>query len=154
MRSLAKASRVGSTPSCAWLVVVCWLGACARDQAAAPAERVALVQAGLESAFSARDDTVSVIVNFHEPPTQRPLIATRRAAIRRMQDDVLTKNCVWSINGGLDPVRTSWTIDNSAENGDIDKDKKPTVEQVANIQLAKEAVEAAGGPVTIVNCKD
>ena len=37
---------------------------------------------------------------------------------------------------------------------DIDKDKKPTVDQVANIQLAKEAVEAAGGPVTIGNCKD
>jgi NitT/TauT family transport system substrate-binding protein len=37
---------------------------------------------------------------------------------------------------------------------DIDKDKKPTVEQVANIQLAKEAVEAAGGPITIGNCKD
>jgi hypothetical protein len=28
------------------------------------------------------------------------------------------------------------------------------VEQVANIQLAKEAVEAAGGSVTIGNCKD
>ncbi len=47
-----------------------------------------------------------------------------------------------------------WTIDNSAENGDIEKDKKPTVEQVANFALAKEAVEAAGGPVTIGNCKD
>jgi hypothetical protein len=68
--------------------------------------------------------------------------------------DELTKNCVWSINGGLNPQRTAWSIDNSAENGDIDKDKKPTVEQVANIQLAKEAVEAAGGPVTIGNCKD
>ena len=37
---------------------------------------------------------------------------------------------------------------------DGDKDKKPTVEQVANIKLAQEAVEAAGGPVTIGNCKD
>jgi hypothetical protein len=50
--------------------------------------------------------------------------------------------------------RTQWSIDNSAENGDIDKDKKPTVEQVANIQLAKEAIATAGGPVTIGNCKD
>src|SRR6185295_19122364 len=62
--------------------------------------------------------------------------------------DVLTKNCVWSINGGLNPKRTQWSIDNSAENGDIDKDKKPSPEQVANFALAKEAVEAAGGPVT------
>ncbi len=64
-----------------------------------------------------------------------------------------TKNCVWSVNTGFDPARTQWTIDNSVENGDIAKDKKPTVEQVANLALAKEAVEAAGGPVTIGNCK-
>jgi NitT/TauT family transport system substrate-binding protein len=68
--------------------------------------------------------------------------------------DVLTKNCVWSVNGGLDHKRTAWTIDNSAENGDIEKDKKPSPEQVANFALAKEAVEAAGGPVTLSNCKD
>jgi ABC-type nitrate/sulfonate/bicarbonate transport system substrate-binding protein len=68
--------------------------------------------------------------------------------------DVLTKNCVWSVNGGLHRKRTAWSIDNSAENGDIDKDKKPTPEQVANFALANEAVEAAGGPVTIGNCKD
>ena len=68
--------------------------------------------------------------------------------------EVETKNCVWSVNGGFDPKRTQWTIDNSAENGDIEKDKKPTVEQVANMALAKEAVDAAGGPVTIGNCKD
>ena len=67
---------------------------------------------------------------------------------------MLTKNCIWSINTGFDPARTQWSIDNSAENGDLEKDRKPTVEQVANIQLAKEAVEAAGGPVTIGTCKD
>ena len=68
--------------------------------------------------------------------------------------EVETKNCVWSVNAGFDPKRTQWTIDNSAENGDIDKDKKPSVERVANIALANEAVEAAGGSVTIGNCKD
>ena len=36
---------------------------------------------------------------------------------------------------------------------DVPKEKRPTVEQVANIALAKEAVEAAGGPVTIGECK-
>jgi NitT/TauT family transport system substrate-binding protein len=68
--------------------------------------------------------------------------------------DVLTKNCMWSVNGGLSPERTAWSVNNSAENGDIEKDKKPTPEQVANFALAKEAVEAAGGPVTLGNCKD
>ena len=54
-----------------------------------------------------------------------------------------------NLNGG-DIPGASFDV----ENGDIDKDKKPTVEQVANIALAKEAVAAAGGPVTIGNCKD
>ena len=68
--------------------------------------------------------------------------------------EIETKNCVWSVNTGFDGKRTEWTIDNSIENGDIEKDKKPSVEQVSNAKLAQEAVEAAGGPVTIGNCKD
>lgn len=88
------------------------------------------------------------VVPIIEKATDKPRDAVEYAI------DVLTKNCVWSVNSGFDRARTQWSIDNSAENGDIDKDKKPTVEQVANIQLAKEAVEAAGGPVTIGNCKD
>jgi ABC-type nitrate/sulfonate/bicarbonate transport system substrate-binding protein len=88
------------------------------------------------------------VVPIIEKATDKPRDAVEYAI------DILTKNCVWSVNTGFDPARTQWSIDNSAENGDIDKDKKPTVEQVANIQLAKEAVEAAGGPVTIGNCKD
>jgi NitT/TauT family transport system substrate-binding protein len=88
------------------------------------------------------------VVPIIEKATDKPRDAVEYAI------DVLTKNCVWSLNTGFDRARTQWSIDNSAENGDIDKEKKPTVEQVANIQLAKEAVEAAGGPVTIGNCKD
>jgi NitT/TauT family transport system substrate-binding protein len=88
------------------------------------------------------------VVPIIEKATEKPKEAVEYAI------DVLTKNCVWSINTGFDPMRTQWSIDNSAENGDIEKDKKPSVEQVANITLAKEAVEAAGGPVTIGNCKD
>jgi NitT/TauT family transport system substrate-binding protein len=88
------------------------------------------------------------VVPIIEKATDKPRDAVEYAI------DVLTKNCVWSVNTGFDRARTQWSIDNSAENGDIDKEKKPTVEQVANIQLAKEAVEAAGGPVTIGNCKD
>jgi ABC-type nitrate/sulfonate/bicarbonate transport system substrate-binding protein len=79
--------------------------------------------------------------------TQKPREAVEYAI------DVETKNCVWSVNSGFDPQRSEWTIENSVANGDIDAAKKPSVEQVANLALAKEAVEAAGGPVTIGDCK-
>jgi ABC-type nitrate/sulfonate/bicarbonate transport system substrate-binding protein len=93
------------------------------------------------------NDKAKVVPSI-EKATDKPKEAVEYAI------DVLTKNCVWSVNGGLDPKRTAWTVDNSAENGDIDKDKKPSAEQVANFALAKEAVDAAGGPVSIGNCKD
>ncbi|HEX7204832.1 MAG TPA: ABC transporter substrate-binding protein [Xanthobacteraceae bacterium] len=93
------------------------------------------------------NDKAKVVPSI-EKATDKPKEAVEYAI------DVLTKNCVWSVNGGLDPKRTAWTVDNSAENGDIDKDKKPSPEQVANFALAKEAVDAAGGPVSIGNCKD
>jgi NitT/TauT family transport system substrate-binding protein len=88
------------------------------------------------------------VVPIIEKATDKPKEAIEYAI------DVLTKNCVWSVNGGLDPKRTAWSINNSADNGDIDKDKKPAPEQVANFALAKEAVEAAGGTVTIGDCND
>jgi ABC-type nitrate/sulfonate/bicarbonate transport system substrate-binding protein len=68
--------------------------------------------------------------------------------------EVETKNCIWSVNTGFDPKRTQWSIDNSVANGDIPADKKPTVEQVANIKLAEEAVQLAGGKVKVGNCTE
>jgi len=68
--------------------------------------------------------------------------------------DALTKNCVWSVNEGFDPKRTEWSITSSIENGDVEAAKRPSVEQVANIKLATEAVEAAGGRVKIGNCTE
>jgi NitT/TauT family transport system substrate-binding protein len=68
--------------------------------------------------------------------------------------DVLTKNCVWSVNTGLERKRTEWSIDNSVENGFIKKDKKPAAEKVANFKLAEDAVAKAGGPMVIGKCKD
>jgi ABC-type nitrate/sulfonate/bicarbonate transport system substrate-binding protein len=117
-----------------------WLG---RDRALLRDTAAAMIEAN-RTMFRDKAKVVPII----EKATDKPKDAVEFAI------DELTKNCVWSINGGLNPERTAWSIDNSAENGEIDKDKKPTVEQVANIQLAKEAVEAAGGPVTIGNCKD
>ena len=68
--------------------------------------------------------------------------------------EIETKHCVWSVNTGFSRERTQWSIDNSVANGDIEAAKKPTVEQVANIKLAEEAVELAGGPVKIGNCTE
>jgi NitT/TauT family transport system substrate-binding protein len=68
--------------------------------------------------------------------------------------DVLTRNCVWAINAGFDRKRTEWTIDYDVSVGDIRPEQKPTFEQVVNLQLAEEAVAAAGGPVKIGNCTE
>jgi ABC-type nitrate/sulfonate/bicarbonate transport system substrate-binding protein len=115
----------------------------ARDRALLRDAAAAMIEAN-RAMFREKAKVVPII----EKATDKPRDAVEYAI------DVLTKNCVWSINTGFDPARTQWSIDNSAENGDIDKEKKPSVEQVANIALAKEAVEAAGGAVSIGNCKD
>jgi len=115
----------------------------ARDRALLRDTAAAMIEAN-RAMFRDKAKVVPII----EKATDKPRNAVEYAI------DVLTKNCIWSINTGFDPARTQWSIDNSAENGDLEKDRKPTVEQVANMQLAKEAVEAAGGPVTIGNCKD
>jgi NitT/TauT family transport system substrate-binding protein len=65
-----------------------------------------------------------------------------------------TKNCIWGVNEGFNEMRTRWTIDNNVEVGDIDAAHKPTVAQVFDLKFAKEAVEAAGGPVTIGSCTE
>jgi NitT/TauT family transport system substrate-binding protein len=115
----------------------------ARDRALLRDTAAAMIEAN-RTMYTDKAKVVPII----EKATDKPKDAVEYAI------DVLTKNCVWSVNGGLDHKRTAWTIDNSAENGDIEKDKKPSPEQVANFALAKEAVEAAGGPVTLSNCKD
>ena len=117
-----------------------WIG---RDRALLRDTAAAMIEAN-RAMFRDKATVVPII----EKATDKPKDAVEYAI------DVLTKNCVWSVNTGFDPARTQWSIDNSAENGDIDKDKKPTIEQVANTELAKEAVEAAGGAVTFGNCKD
>jgi NitT/TauT family transport system substrate-binding protein len=68
--------------------------------------------------------------------------------------DSLTKNCVWGVNEGFDPKRTEFTVAMDVAAGDIDAAKKPGFDQVVDMALATEAVEAAGGRVTIGNCKD
>jgi NitT/TauT family transport system substrate-binding protein len=115
----------------------------ARDRELLRDTVAAMIEAN-RTIYRDRDKVVPIIVEA----TQKPKEAVEYAW------DVETKNCVWSVNEGFDPQRTQWSIDNSVANGDIDEAKKPTVEQVANISLAREAVEAAGGRVTIGKCTE
>jgi NitT/TauT family transport system substrate-binding protein len=114
-----------------------------RDRALLRDTIAAMIEAN-RAMFHDRAKVVPII----EKATDKPKDAVEYAI------DVLTRNCIWSVNTGFDRNRTQWSIDHSAANGDIEQDKKPSVEQVANIALASEAVDAAGGAVTIGNCKD
>jgi ABC-type nitrate/sulfonate/bicarbonate transport system substrate-binding protein len=115
----------------------------ARDRPLLRDTIAAMIEAN-RTAYREKDKVVPIIMEA----TQKPKEAVEYAV------DVLTKNCVWSVNEGFNPQRTAWSIDNSIANGDVEAAKKPSVEQVANIALAKEAVEAAGGRVTIGNCTE
>jgi len=115
----------------------------ARDRALLRDTIAAMIEAN-RAIYRDKDKVVPIIVEA----TQKPKEAVEYAL------DVETKNCIWSVNDGFTPQRTQWSIDNSVANGDIEEAKKPAVEQVANLQLAKEAVEAAGGRVTIGNCTE
>jgi ABC-type nitrate/sulfonate/bicarbonate transport system substrate-binding protein len=117
-----------------------WIG---RDRALLRDTVAAMIEAN-RSIYREKDKVVPIIVNA----TKKPKEAVEYAW------DVETKNCVWSVNEGFNPKRTQWSIDNSVANGDVEEAKKPTVEQVANMQLAKEAVELAGGRMTIGNCTE
>jgi ABC-type nitrate/sulfonate/bicarbonate transport system substrate-binding protein len=117
-----------------------WIG---RDRALLRDTVAAMIEAN-RTAYREKDKVVPVMVEA----TKKPKEAVEYAW------DVLTRNCVWSVNEGFDPKRTQWTIDNSVANGDVEADKKPSVEQVANLKLASEAVELAGGRVTIGTCTE
>jgi NitT/TauT family transport system substrate-binding protein len=114
----------------------------ARDRALLRDTAAAMIEAN-RVAYRDKAKVIPIIAKATEKPAEAVDYAL----------DVLAKNCVWSVNTGFDPARTQWTIDNSVEAGDVPKDKKPAVEQVANLALAKEAVDAAGGPTTIGECK-
>jgi ABC-type nitrate/sulfonate/bicarbonate transport system substrate-binding protein len=115
----------------------------ARDRALLRDAVAAMIEAN-RTIYKERDKVVPVMMEA----TRKPKEAVEYAL------EIETKNCVWSVNSGFDPKRTQWSIDNSVANGDIAADKKPTVDQVANVKLAEEAVELVGGKVTIGNCTE
>jgi hypothetical protein len=94
--------------------------------------------------YREKDKVVPIMVKA----TQKPQDAVEFAW------DSLTRNCVWGVNEGFDPKRTEFTVNMDVAAGDIDAAKKPSFDQVVDMSLATEAVEAAGGRVTIGNCKD
>jgi NitT/TauT family transport system substrate-binding protein len=94
--------------------------------------------------YREKDKVVPIIVDATKKPKEAVEFAW----------EIETKNCVWSVNTGFDPKRTQWTIDNSVANGDVEAAKKPSVEQVSNIKLAEEAMQLAGGRVTIGKCTE
>src|SRR4029077_20242167 len=91
-----------------------------------------------------RDKVVPIIVEA----TQKPKDAVEYAI------DALTKNCILSVNEGFVRERTEWTHQNSINVGDLEAEKKLTFEQIADLSIATEAVEKAGGRQMIGNCKD
>jgi NitT/TauT family transport system substrate-binding protein len=115
----------------------------AKDRALLRDTVAAMIEAN-RAIYRDKDKVVPIMVEA----TKKPKEAVEYAV------DVETKNCIWSVNSGFTDKRTQWSIDNSVENGDLEAGKKPTAEQVANMKLAEEAVELAGGRVTIGNCTE
>jgi NitT/TauT family transport system substrate-binding protein len=93
-----------------------------------------------------RDETRAV-------PIMMKATGKPRAAVEYAWD-AETRHCVWSVNEGFSARRTQWTIDHDIANGYIDQTRKPTVEQVVDMQIANEAVAAAGGRVIIGGCTE
>jgi hypothetical protein len=91
-----------------------------------------------------KDKVLPIIVEA----TQKPKDAVEYAI------EVLTRNCILSVNEGFVRARTEWTHQNNVNTGDLEPEKKLAFEQIADLKLASDAVEKAGGRQTIGNCKD
>jgi ABC-type nitrate/sulfonate/bicarbonate transport system substrate-binding protein len=92
--------------------------------------------------YREKDKVVPIMVKA----TQKPQDAVEFAW------DFLTKNCIWGVNEGFDKKRTEFTVNMDVNAGDIEASKRPSFDQVVDLSIAKEAVEAAGGRTTIGSC--
>jgi ABC-type nitrate/sulfonate/bicarbonate transport system substrate-binding protein len=117
-----------------------WIG---RDRALLRDTIAAMIEAN-RTIYKEKDKVMPIMVKA----TEKPQDAVEYAW------DVLTKNCVWSVNEGFTRERTEWSAQNSVATGDIEADKKPSFEQVVEMSLATEAVGLAGGRVTIGKCTE
>lgn len=103
----------------------------------------ALIEAN-RAIFTQKDKVIPIIVSATKKPAEAVTYAWEQ----------LTKNCVWSVNTGFNRERTEWSIDNAIDNGDIQRDKRPTYDQVVDVRLGEEALALVGGPVKLGACSD
>ena len=115
----------------------------ARDRALLRDTFAALIEAN-RAIYRDRDAVVPIMVEA----TQKPREAVEYAR------DIMTQNCIWSVNEGFRPERTVWNIDNAIRNGDLDASKRIGFDEIVDAKLAAEALAAAGGPTIIDGCKD
>jgi NitT/TauT family transport system substrate-binding protein len=115
----------------------------ANDRATLVDAMAAMIEAN-RAMYREPDKVVPIIVEA----TQKPKDAVEYAL------GVMTKSCVLSVNEGFNRTRGEWAIQNAIDIGDLDAAKKIPFEQIADLRLAQDAVAAAGGPVTIGNCKE
>lgn len=90
-----------------------------------------------------RDEVIPIMMRVTEKP---------RDAVEFAWNE-LTQNCVWAVNTGFDKARVEWSINNSVAAGDIPAGRNLTFDQLVDMPLAEAAVQKAGGPVVIGNCK-
>jgi ABC-type nitrate/sulfonate/bicarbonate transport system substrate-binding protein len=115
----------------------------ARDRALLVDTIAAMIEAN-RAVYRNKDKVTPIIMEA----TQKPKDAVEYAI------DVLAKNCILAVNEGFVRERTEWTHQNNINVGDLEASKKLTFEQIADVSIATDAVEKAGGRQTIGNCKD
>src|SRR4030095_3347746 len=115
----------------------------AKDRALLRDAVAAMIEAN-RTIYRDREKVVPIIIEA----TQKPKDAVEYAI------DVLTRNCILSVNEGFVRERTEWTHQNNINTGDLEAAKTLTFEQIADLSIARDAVEKAGGRQTIGNCKD
>src|SRR6185295_5929633 len=74
----------------------------ARDRPLLRDTAAAMIEAN-RAAYRDREKVIPIIAKATEKPADAVAYAI----------DILTKNCVWSVNAGFDPKRTEWTNENS-----------------------------------------
>ncbi len=101
----------------------------------------AMIEAN-RAAYTDREKVLPIIVKATEKPKEAVEYSL----------DILTKNCVLSVNEGVDQARTDWTMQRNVDIGDIKPEQKLAFDRIVDYKFAQEAVAAAGGRVKLGNC--
>ena len=114
----------------------------ARDRATVVAVVAAMIEAN-RTIYRDKDRVLPIIAKMTEKPADAVDYAWQ----------ALTSACVWAVNAGFARPRTEWTLRYNIENGDIQKERTPTYEQIVDEAIAAEAIAKAGGATEINGCK-